>query len=451
MLRLVLAIPIILLPNALHLPLGAGVAGLNLSNLLFVLLVCALLLSGHEWLPAINNRRGYLTAPLVALFLTLAMAFVSTLWDDVSHAREGLIELKNLIFYPLLYFVYRRCRQDLRSTRQLIFLVLLVAAGAAVEAIAEGLQFEFGRFVDTQRAAGPFGDSRMANRAGVFYAMFLPMFAAIALLLRQHRRLRIMAVTGCLILGTAIMFTFSRQSYLIALAVMLLMLMYRSVPAAILAAVLMFASVTLLPDSVTERVQSTRQVNISGESELDPSTASRFEIWKGALDMVRDHPGGVGLGRFPSRIGQYSNHPRVDAHNGYILVLAECGVLGLAAMLWMFWRLWGLARRLRRCAVPSDLEARAIGLGFTFMVIAMALSNVYGSPFFHGLIMANVWVLCGLLERYAALKVHAATATTLEKLRKRVPPMGERFPLAARAMPGLGAPRPAPVSRPRLT
>ena len=64
--------------------------------------------------------------------------------------------------------------------------------------------------------------------------------------------------------------------------------------------------------------------------------------------MWQDHPAGVGLNRFPRKIGDYSNYSDFDAHNMYVLILAECGPLGLAALLWLLWRMLRLALALRR-------------------------------------------------------------------------------------------------------
>jgi hypothetical protein len=88
----------------------------------------------------------------------------------------------------------------------------------------------------------------------------------------------------------------------------------------------------------------------------------------------------------------------------------------------------------------------ALAIGFTLTVISTALSNLYGSPFFEELVMANFWILCGLVERYAVLITPAVPATQRAPARA---PMGARFPLAVRAMPGLARPLlpPPPVVR----
>ena len=429
--RLFYAIPIVLLPNTAHLPPDVGVGG----SVAF--LAVALFLRHRD--PPHLARSGYLTPPLLALFLAMLVGFIAAHWGDLSNAGQDLREAKVAILYPFLYLAYRRCGLDLKATKQLIGLVLVVAAVAGLEAVLQGLKFNLGEFSEEQRATGPFGQLNMANRAGVFFAMFLPMMVAVALQFRQRKSVRWAAIAGGAILVAAILFTYSRQSYLIALFAVMVLLLWRSGPAALLAAVLLVAvSAFFLPESVVQRVQGTQQVDLDGGVRLDASTTSRFKIWGGTLGMLSDHPGGVGLGRFNEHIGDYTSYPGMDAHNGFILTLAECGPLGLMALLWLFWRLWLLARWLRRSVGHTRPEARTLAWGFTLTVGAMALSNLYGSPFFDSLIMASFWILCGLMERYGVIKAHAANLVAAYSTpRAAAVPLGQRFPLAARALPRL--------------
>lgn len=437
--RLLYAIPIVLLPNTAHLPPDVSV-GTSVA-----LLVIAMLLGERE--PAHLARPGYLMPPLLALFLAMLIGFIAAHWHDLANAEKDLREAKVAVLYPLLYIAYRKCGLDLKQTRQLIVLVLVVAAGAGLEAVLQGLSFNLGEFSETQRATGPFGQIKMANRAGVFFAMFLPMLFAPILQFRQRRWVRWAAFAGSAILAMAILLTYSRQAYLIGLFSIMILLVSRSIPAAMLAALLMVAtSATLLPKSVVDRVQQTQQVSGTGSVTFDVSTTSRFSIWNGTIDMLRDHPAGVGLGRFGEHIGHYTNYAGKDAHNGFLLTLAECGPLGLLALLWVFWRLWRLAGSLRRSAAAvAPAQARTLELGFTLAVLSMALGNMYGSPFFDSVVMANFWILCGLMERYGIIKAHASQEAAASSAPDAVPiPAGQRFPLAARALPRL-----AEVSRSR--
>ena len=427
--RLIYAIPIILLPNTAHLPADISVSAS------VGLLIIAMLLGDRD--PAQITRRGFMFAPLVALFLAMLVGFVAAQWHDVSRLSKDLREAKVALLFPFLYLAYLHCGLDLKRTRQLIILVMIVAVGAGLEALIQGASFDLGSFSETQRATGPFGELKMANRAGVFFAMFLPFMVAIVLQPRQKSLVRLAAIAGGLVLTSAILLTFSRQAYLIALFGIMILLIWRSIPMAMLAAVVLgIAALTFVPKSVVDRVQQTEQSDGTGEVVLDPSTTSRFVIWSGTMQMLRDHPNGVGLGRFSDHIGSYTNYAGKDAHNGFLLTLAECGPLGLLALLWVFWRLVRLARWLRRSSVAQSAD-QALERGFMLAIISMALGNMYGSPFFDSLIMSNFWILCGLMERYGALKTHAAQVMADSAERRNAVPLGLRYPLAARAMPGL--------------
>ena len=54
----------------------------------------------------------------------------------------------------------------------------------------------------------------------------------------------------------------------------------------------------------------------------------------------------------------------------------------------------------------------------------------------------HFWILCGLMERYGTLKLHAAELVADHARPVARPlPLGLRFPLAGRALPGLSAPK----------
>ncbi|MET0289815.1 MAG: O-antigen ligase family protein [Pseudoxanthomonas sp.] len=451
MLKWLLMVPIVFMVNQLHLDFSTGIPAVNVSNILFGLCVAGLVIFRPKHQTA--TSRAPLTIPMLLLFGALTVSSVIGMLQQPGDAIEDITYLKNLLFYPLLYFVYRRCGQDEKNTRQLIIMVAIVAAVAGLEAVREGLDYGFGNFNESRRASGPFGtDFRDSNRAGVFYAMFTPFFVALALFLRGQKLWRIGAVVGIVLLAIAIMATYSRQSYLIALVCVALLLIRRNVILATLIGVLMVPAIGLLPDSVTQRVAETKQQDAVGDEQLDDSTASRFEIWAGAFEMWQDHPLGVGLNRFKRNIGTYvPRYAGYDAHSIYMLTLAETGLLGLGALLFLLASLLWHGVRMVRAAGPTDAEIRALTLGFTLMVVAVCLGNAYGSPFYEGPVMANFWILCGLLEHYVALRKRATAgvdASASAALNGPDAAISQRFPLASRIVPGRYGGRPTDAPDP---
>jgi O-antigen ligase len=212
-----------------------------------------------------------------------------------------------------------------------------------------------------------------------------------------------------------------------------ILLLRRSIILAVLISVTLVSLAGYLPDAVFQRVEETKQVDARGAETADISTASRWEIWEGAMGMVKDHPIGVGLSRFTYHIGDYSSHKHMDAHNFYVLTLAECGPQGLFIFFFLLWRIFGLAKYLRDNAPPGDAETQALTIGFTASTVCMAMAGFYGSPLIReGSVMAPYWALAGLLERYIRLKNQNVGSTTIAP---REVSLEERFPLAVHGRP----------------
>src|SRR5690349_3188782 len=131
--RLLLALPIILLPNTAHLPPDVSV-GVSAAILLIVMLMHAR--DNPDML-----RPSRMLMPLLALSITMVLGFLSAQWHDLSEFEKDLREAKVAILFPLLYWVYLRSGLSLKHTRQLIILVLLVAVVAGLEAVYQGLSF----------------------------------------------------------------------------------------------------------------------------------------------------------------------------------------------------------------------------------------------------------------------------------------------------------------------
>ena len=155
------------------------------------------------------------------------------------------------------------------------------------------------------------------------------------------------------------------------------------------------------------------------------------------MGMLKEHPLGVGLFRFRDNIGNYCKYKHLDAHNFYVLTIAEMGPQGEIIFILLLIAMMRLGKFLRQNAPRGDPERQALALGFTVMSICVMLGNIYGSPFLEGAVMAPYWALGGLLERYMQFKPQADEGGEGEPKGPREATLVERFPLAAH----LGRPR----------
>jgi O-antigen ligase len=77
-------------------------------------------------------------------------------------------------------------------------------------------------------------------------------------------------------------------------------------------------------------------------SELSPSFLLRLDAWASTLEMFEDFPvTGTGLGTFEWAFAGYQREGEwlswADAHNDYLQVLAEAGLIGAALLVWALW------------------------------------------------------------------------------------------------------------------
>lgn len=402
--KALLALVLVYTTFHVHFPSELGIPGVNVINLMVAAGFALLVVLGRGGL---SFDRPQLTGALGVYFAAMVLATVLAVVLRPGDMMDDLTYLKTTLFYPLYYFLFYYGIRTRAAAWQIVVLALLLAVIAAGEAWMQALAFGIGSYQETHRAWGPFGDSYLSsNLAGVFYAMFVPVFAGLALLQRSSLVIRILSVLALLLVIGAVVFTYSRTAYAIALVALVLVAWRRG---AVMLGVLMLVAlmlVPLLPEGASQRVQSTQVVDEHGMVVLDESTASRPEIWAGALAMWKRSPMGVGHNRFPDEIGRYSDHVGMDAHNFFVLTLAESGVIGLLALAWLLLAIWRLSRWTQHWA--SGEMASVLAWGFQAMLACMLLGNLFSSFFREGALMGVFWALAASLERLTQLDYAAA-------------------------------------------
>lgn len=395
--------------NTIHFPTSLGVPGLNILNLL-CLVIWLLHLQTHR--P--NDVKPLLRKRFFALFLVITIAFLITLITLPDDMADDLNTYKTAIFYPLLYFFFFYVVRTEEDARLVLYVIMAVATLAGLEAIREGLDYGNTTFHPMKRASGPFGeDARAANRAGVFYAMFIAMALAIALYNPEPGKpwIRLAGIGAGVVMASGMFFTFSRQAYLISAIVAALMMVRRG-PAVIIILVIGVYNYDLwVPQAAVDRMTETQQVDEAGVEGYDDSTESRWVQWAAGWRMIQDQPWGIGLGRFRWLSERYGGIERLDAHNHYVLFAAEAGPHALVVHIVLVISLMLMGRKVDRLAKrQGNPFGRTLGTGFFFTSLAMILGNIYGSPFANGEVMVLYWALAALCARQLVLLQQPAQA-----------------------------------------
>ena len=410
-------------------PLRALVAAESGLSLPLSIDQALLLVYGLVWLAAhALQRRRILRLernPTLLATLGLTAVFAIGAWTSVS-LSEWLNEWLKWAIIAGLVWQLSLLRGE--RWRWLIFAVVISAAGNALVGMyiflggsgADHLQI-LGRFY---RAFGTFGQP---NPFGGFMGIVLPVcaMAAWGMLMRlladwrAGRRLasqeiaQLLAWTaGAGLLAAALLASWSRGAWLgiVGAALVMLVALPRRLLHGLLLVIVVGALAAglwrlgVLPDALAGRLSSSISdlVSISDVRGIDVHSGNyavieRLAHWQAAINMAQDYPVfGVGLGNYSARYAQYRliawQLPLGHAHNYYLNVLAEAGIVGLIAYL-AFWALmlqtsWTLRGH------PDPL-ARSVGIGLLGCWAYIAVHSFFDNLYVNSLFL-HIGVLLGV-------------------------------------------------------
>lgn len=125
----------------------------------------------------------------------------------------------------------------------------------------------------------------------------------------------------------------------------------------------------------------------------------RLEFYYNSLKIIRDHPL-LGVGGFQEAYAKQIEYPKMalsdNPHNEYLLVTAQLGLIGLAALLYLFYTQWRLAPLLQ---TPRDaVLARGVVLAF----VVGCLFNSFLTDYHEGVFF--IWISALLFSGLNPLK-----------------------------------------------
>jgi putative inorganic carbon (HCO3(-)) transporter len=231
-------------------------------------------------------------------------------------------------------------------------------------------------------------------------AMFLGPVVGVAtgfLLFSRQPRERALAAIFLVVLGPALLLTFSRGAYLAIaglLAFGVLSVGRRW------ATVIVGSTAVLLGLAAWRAPHALAQV-LQGINAKDPSNVAlsfRLSVWKATIQLLQDHPLlGVGLRGYKTVIRSYipagAPNDALYAHNLWLTFWAEVGLLGVVAFaLIYFGLLWRGARGLRHAATSE----RPLRWGLTAAFLMIGIHGLLDTPYWKNDLSLEFWMLAGV-------------------------------------------------------
>lgn len=305
-------------------------------------------------LTVLQRGKIYYRKGLFAVLLFCLYILISFIW-----AKNGINSAYFTIILNMLLFTITSSQMEVDSAFfRTIFKVLLLS-GVIVSlmvVLGMGLSSSSETYYGETRRTLSIGGSNVDNN-NLATMMCLQVVAGFFLFLRTPKKgSKIIYLFLSALIIIAIFYTGSRGSLVgLALSFVILFLVSRThhkiiklVVASMIIIAIFYLLVLVLPSSVTQR--------FSIESVLETGGSGRFEIWADAFILFKEAPllnklFGFGWSSFPY-IMKSSFHWFVAAHNDYIEVLVELGVLGFALYVVMLLTFFNIARKKDICLVP---------------------------------------------------------------------------------------------------
>lgn len=376
---------------------------LNAANLLVVgsLLGIFLLTLKGEVRPIVPTA---LNAPISVFmaWILLSWAYGAFLWPDRSPG--GLERLRfawGVLSGFLIFFAVTHLIKDRAAVWRAVGMLLFGATVGILGPVRETIQNGLGT-----RTLGGVGD---INRMGAFLA--LASVAAFCLIPAFGGWRKLGAVLAAALPAVGLVLPNSRGAYVGFVVASLPQALRTSAAGTILLLAFLASGTIWAPGFVKERAVSTWQAAAGEDKEtaLDANSGGRLTIWKDIIEVIKENPVvGVGYGNLIEATG-ISSGVYKHAHNMYLEVTGEMGLIGLAMLLWIWISGWRLGLRL----VRRGGRTRNLGLAYHGVILCLVVVNLFGQRFLDFSLCGFFFLLSGLvaLEERFTREVPAAPET----------------------------------------
>jgi O-antigen ligase len=306
----------------------------------------------------------------ISLVMILMAAYV--IWASVTYFWSGDPELTIeiiLSYVQLLVMVWLIWQLAPDRRRQVMLMqsylagTALSAAGTVLVTLTNGMSGRQGAF------------NMNPNDVGLRLALGLPI--AIYLSAREKSAIKVWLYRLYMVLCAVAIFSTASRGALLALcaAGLMIPLTFRHWSArqraamAVVGVLGVVVAIALVPRSAWERLGTTSQEVSSGTMD------SRTVIWHAGMDVFLEHPFvGVGIGSFPVSMERQVVTPWV-AHNTFLSILVEQGVIGFSLFLMMFAAMVYLSLHM-----PSLERSLWLVVLLTWTIGVSAMTWEYGKP-----------------------------------------------------------------------
>jgi len=335
-----------------------------------------------------NSLKAAIIFHCVVITIGLIVALLNPSTPEPLPGRSYLGDWKNYMLFPFIWFLTTNVIKDRKQAYTLTLLLVLGIFGVDRYYYSNlGFMNTWHYSEKTKDAISGLFVYLGANHYGSFFAHFIFPLVGLMLFVRSKFK-KIILFLIIWLTGYCLLFTYSRGAYLALILGLLFIGLVKDKKILVLVILSLIFWKSLAPISVRERIEMTQNQETG---ELEESAAIRIQLWEHAKGMFNSSPIiGQGFNTF-----QFSGLR--DAHNLYMKMLAELGILGLSSFLYLCFASFMIAWKLFR--ESTENLYKGLGLGFCACVLSVMASNGFGDRWSYLPLSAYYWVFLGLVTK----------------------------------------------------
>lgn len=347
-----------------------------------------------------NNINKTLPAAIIPALLFIATAGIAAVFSVIRPES-----LKTFPLYVAYFMIFYSAAVLFRAPKTVKLVLAVIIVSTLILSLLGIYQYFFVKiptaeaWVDAQQfpelATRVYATLENPNVLGEYLGLSIPLLAGSFWASGKFRHKSLLAaVLG--ILTVCLILTFSRGAW-VGLAVSAFIFALLKEPRLlVLFIILAVLAPMFLPSVVTNRIASIGSLE-------DSSNAYRITIWIAALRMIKDYwLSGVGLGltAFSRVYREYmiAGASAIHAHNLYLEICLELGIVGLFALLWMVFR--GFSEALT--CVETNHRISYIVAGIVAALAGHLFHGLFDYVWYSPRIVIAFWMYLGMMSALAS-------------------------------------------------
>jgi O-antigen ligase len=329
---------------------------------------------------------------------------LGTLFGRVTGITGYFFVLKYLEFF-VVFFITVNNLNSVKQIRRFIFFLFFTAT---IISIISLLQIPGGG-----RVSAPFeGEQGEPNTLGGYLVLLTALALGISIYTQSLKaRILLIAMVGLFIIP--IIYTFSRSSWLALIPMFGVFLFFVKMKTKFLLASLCFFLIVLAPVILPKRAIERFSGSVSSKEEISKGYSSRVQKQFATVGGVAiDRSASSRIFSFAKILDDFKNHPIFGYGVGgygfidglYFKILIDTGILGLAALLFLFFKIFQQTRA--TVIYLKDDFLKGISLGALAGICALYVHALSSNTFIIVRIMEPFWFIMAIVIMSPRIEYH---------------------------------------------